>query len=228
MKAKLRKTLAILSKTVLYLLIFIVSYITVTFLLSRIPVNTTDDDPAKDVAIYISTNGVHTDVIFPLKTADFDWSKTVNVSATAAKDSTRQFVAFGWGDKGFYLSTPEWSDLKASTACEAAFYLGTSAMHVTFLNEPKENESCKKIWISQKEYAKMIAFVTESFQQDKTGNSIPIVNACYGKNDTFYEANGKYNLFYTCNSWANNTLKSGDQKAALWTLTDGGIFCHYE
>ncbi len=227
MRSKLRKTLRILWKSVLYVLMFVILYVTVTFLLSRIPVNTTDNDQAKDVPIYISTNGVHTDVIFPLKTAYFDWSKTVSIAATKAKDSTRQFVAFGWGDRGFYLNTPEWSDLKLSTACEAAFYLGTSAMHVTFLHEPNETESCRKIWISHKEYAQMTDFVVKSLQTDPSGNAMPIADAGYGNNDAFYEAKGKYNLFYTCNSWANNALKSGDQKAALWTLTDGGIFCHY-
>ena len=30
---------------------------------------------------------------------------------------------------------------------------------------------------------------------------------------------GKYNLFYTCNTWANNVLKSANLKACLFTLT---------
>ena len=44
----------------------------------------------------------------------------------------------------------------------------------------------------------------------------------------FYEAKGSYSLFYTCNSWANQALKAANQKAALHTLTDTGIFRHYE
>jgi hypothetical protein len=46
-------------------------------------------------------------------------------------------------------------------------------------------------------------------------------------NDSFYEAKGAYTLFYTCNTWANNGLKAINQKAALWTATDRGIFQHY-
>ena len=69
-----------------------------------------------------------------------DWIITFCLSKccaenTKSKDSTAEYLAFGWGDKGFYLDTPEWSDLKASTAFKAAFALGNSAMHTTFINQ---------------------------------------------------------------------------------------------
>jgi hypothetical protein len=44
----------------------------------------------------------------------------------------------------------------------------------------------------------------------------------------FYNAKGRYSLFYTCNTWANQALKSANQKAALWTIFDFGIFQHYK
>ncbi len=139
-----------------------------------------------------------------------------------------QYIGFGWGDKGFYLNTPEWADLKFSTAFNAAFYLGTSAMHATFYKQIRESESCVKIKISKAEYEKLIAYIETSFQYDKDGNPLLINATTYGQNDSFYEANRKYHLFYTCNTWANNALKASDQKAALWTPSDKGIFCHYQ
>jgi hypothetical protein len=63
----------------------------------------------------------------------------------------------------------------------------------------------------------------------KSGEFLKIeTDAVYGKYDVFYEANGSYSLFYTCNSWANQALKSANQKAALWTISDSGIFRHYK
>ena len=50
----------------------------------------------------------------------------------------------------------------------------------------------------------------------------------YGNDDAFYEANGTYNLFKTCNTWANNGLKACEKKAALWTPFESGIFYHYK
>ena len=100
-------------------------------------------------------------------------------------------------------------------------------MHATFYKQIKENEDCIKINISKEEYQKLIAYIEDSFQVDAEGNPILINATTYGQNDSFYEAHRKYSLFYTCNTWANNALKSADQKAAFWSPTDTGIFRHY-
>ncbi|HOZ74412.1 MAG TPA: TIGR02117 family protein [Flavobacterium sp.] len=203
---------------------FIVVYGLVVFVLSRITVNSEDKQADGNIAIYIKSNGVHTDIVVPVTNKIKDWRNEVAFDHTLSKDSTYQYIGFGWGDKGFYLNTPQWSDLKVSTACNAMFYLGNSAMHATFFYGLKEGERCVKINISQAEYQKLVAYIQSGFCGQK---ATVIPNAHYGDNDSFYEGEGRYSLFYTCNSWANNALKAADQKAALWTLTDTGILCHY-
>lgn len=223
----LRRILRILLKFLLGILAFFVLYIIVALILPRFCVNSEDENPKEDVAIYIKSNGVHTDIVVPIKTEYKDWSEKIKFEHIPSKDSTMQFIGIGWGDKGFYLNTPEWSDLKFSTAFNAAFYLGTSAMHATFYKQINENENCIKINISKEEYSNLIKYIEDSFQVDSEGNPLLIHATTYGQNDSFYEANRKYSLFYTCNTWANNALKSADQKAAVWSPTDTGIFRHY-
>lgn len=213
-------------KSLLYLVIFLAVYSLVMFVLSRIPVNATDGDPARDVAIYIKSNGVHTDLVLPIRTPYKNWAPQIHPAKSAGGDLGFQYAAFGWGDRDFYLNTPRWSDLKISTAFNAAFFMGSGVMHVTFHEELVENQRCKKIWVSKAEYARIVKFIESTFSLGKTGYLL-IPGESYGDRDLFFEADGKYNLFYTCNSWANNGLKAGGQKAALWTLTDTGIFCHY-
>ena len=209
------------------LLIIICLYMGFAYILSRITVNN-NSKSSPEVAIYIQTNGVHTDIVVPIKNELFDWSTQIKTEHTQAEDSTAQYLAMGWGDKGFYLETPTWADLKASVAFKAAFGLSTTAIHATFYKKMKENESCKKIMISTDQYAKLIDFITASFQKDSQGNFINIkTTANYGKNDAFYEANGSYSMIHTCNTWANNALKSCDQKACFWTPFDTGIFLKY-
>lgn len=221
----------IIKKLLKYTAIFLLSLITyllIVTLLSFVSVNEDVTENQDKIPIYILTNGVHTDIVLPIKNEHHDWSTQLKFEHTKSKDSTYQYVALGWGDKGFYLETPTWADLKTSTAIKAASGLSTSAMHVTFYKHLKENQSCKKIQISVESYKKLIAFINESFQI-KSGEFLKIeTNAVYGKHDVFYEANGSYSLFYTCNSWANQALKSANQKAALWTISDSGIFRHYE
>lgn len=223
---KIKQLSRLFFNMVLVLVFVLGMYLLTIFALSRITVNATDDKSSNDVAIYIKTNGVHTDIVVPVKNAIKDWSAEVKLESVAGNNAG--FVGFGWGDKGFYLNTPTWSDLKISTACNAAFYLGTSAMHATFFDHLTESPKCVKLTVSNEEYKQLIAYIESGFQFDANRNTILIKNSAYGKNDSFYEANGKYSMFYTCNSWANNALKAAGQKAALWTLTDTGIFCHYE
>ena len=92
----------------------------------------------------------------------------------------------------------------------------------------RENASCKKIKISADEYQKLVTYISESFEFDASKRVQWISGYSYGNRDAFYEAKGSYNLFYTCNTWANNALKIANQKASLWTVTDSGIFCHYQ
>ncbi len=223
-----KKSLRILGKISLGIVLFLAFYVLAAFSLSRITINADAEKQEKQIPIYIMTNGVHTDLVLPIKSELKDWSTEIKFENTKAQDSTNNFIAFGWGDKGFYLNTPEWSDLKASTAFNAAFGLGSSAMHATFFKAMRESKTCVKIDMSYGNYQKLIDYIESGFQHDAKQMPIFINAVTYGKNDSFYEANGRYNLFQTCNSWANNGLKAANQKAAFWTVTDTGIFCHYQ
>jgi uncharacterized protein (TIGR02117 family) len=180
------------------------------------------------VTIYALTNGAHTDIVVPVHTDMIDWSETVSYNNTMGKDSTAGYVAFGWGDKGFYLDTPTWADLRFPVAFRAAFALSTSAMHVTFYKQITTGDDCKSMSIGMEQYEHLVAYILESFERDYSGNIMFIeTDANYGDNDAFYEAIGRYNLFFTCNTWANNALKACDQRAAVWTAFDTGIFYQY-
>lgn len=226
MNKKLRQAFRFTGRFLLAIVAFLVVYVLAVLICSHITVN---DEPeaSNDVTIFINSNGVHTDIVVPVKNDVKDWSKEILYIHTKSQDSIMKYVAFGWGDKGFYLDTPEWSDLKASTAAKAAFYLGTSAMHTRYYPDLKEDDSCIKLTISKKDYESLVQYINDSFQFGEDKKVLWIANHSYGQYDAFYEGMGKYSLFYTCNTWANNALKAANQKAALWTVYEGGIFNHY-
>lgn len=181
------------------------------------------------MAIYIKTNGVHTDIVLPVRTEQIDWSKLIKYDHINSTSTTYNYIAIGWGDRGFYLETPTWAELKFSTAFKATTGLGTTAIHTTYYSTMRENTNCRKIMISREQYTRFISHIKSSFQKDEKGDFIFIeTNANYGDTDAFYEGNGSYSLFKTCNSWANETLKVGGQKACLWTAFDTAIFEKYD
>ncbi|MBC7864901.1 MAG: TIGR02117 family protein [Bacteroidia bacterium] len=202
--------------------------------LPKIKANWNWTEPESGIEIFVKSNGVHTDLVVPVKSKVISWDSTFHPSSFKGADSTFEYLAFGWGDKGFYLYTPTWADLKFSTAFKAAFWLGESAMHVTYYqNSPKETERCKKIIISEEQYRKLISYIKDSFktigQGSYVGNSIiRIDHPGYGNHDKFYEGKGTYNLFKTCNEWTGDGLEECGVKIGLWTPLQGGIIDEIE
>ncbi len=220
----MKKFLKYTGYTLLSLIALVLLYIGCAWALSRLTVKAEQNTQA-EITIYLKTNGVHTDLVLPVKTPHKDWSEGILYKNTRSGDTTFNYVAFGWGDKGFYLETPTWSDLKVSTAFKAGFGLSTSAVHATFYNSLREGERCVRLLIAKEQYQRLVTYIENSLQIDTAGSPIVIpTKARYGKNDAFYEARGSYSLFHTCNTWANNALKVSGQKACWWTPFDTGIF----
>ncbi|GAB3017600.1 TIGR02117 family protein [Niabella terrae] len=219
-----------LAKGLLYLLAALALYVGAALLLPLIPVNRDKDyRSANTLTIYITTNGVHTDIVVPVKSLWMDWTEYLRYQDTDRKDTSYSYVGIGWGDKGFYLQTLTWADLKFSTAFKAMTGLSSSAIHATFYKTMQENDHTVALQVSAADYKDLVKYIQGSFDLDDNGHSIhiPSVDDGYGDMDAFYEARGSYHLFRTCNTWANSGLKAGHQKAAFWTLLKGGIFRHY-
>jgi uncharacterized protein (TIGR02117 family) len=208
--------------TISLLLLFCI-YILCAFSLPSISANYQNVSKTDSVSVFVISNGVHTDIAIPSKTNFKNWETTFCKDTFNISDSLHNFIAFGWGDKGFYLNTPDWSDLKFSTAFNAAFGLGGTAMHVRYLQQPKKvSEKVVHLNISSQQYKKLVNYIEKSFCLTE-GCVTKINHPGYGNNDRFYEANGKYNLFTTCNCWTNKALKYTGVKTGLWTPFASGL-----
>ena len=221
----MKKILKAMFKFILGIFLFSGLYIAAVFLLPKITFNAEPAD-SKDINIYVITNGVHTDIVVPVKTTLIDWSKEIKYSDAEAVDSTYTYLGMGWGDKGFYLETPTWAELKPSVAFKAAFGINSTAIHATYY-KPKQlivNDTCKQARLSHLQYSRLVNFIKNTFKYDSNGHVINIqTDANYGKTDAFYEAKGRYSMFNTCNGWTNKALKVSGQKYCLWTALDFGV-----
>jgi uncharacterized protein (TIGR02117 family) len=222
----IKKCILFLLKGIAGFIAFVIIYLGLEYCLSTITI-TAEKNTKKEIDIYICTNGMHTDIVMPTKNEVIDWSKLILFANTKSADSTYKYIAMGWGDKGFYLETPQWSDLKISTACKAAFGLSTTAIHATYYSNMMQSEHCKQIRISKDQYKRLVDYVSASFTTKNNQYCLIPTNANYGNTDAFYEAKGSYSLATTCNTWANNALKYCGQTCCKWTAFDKGIFKKY-
>lgn len=72
----LAKTLKFLFKTCLVLMAFVLIYGGTTWLFAQFPIQTERDTSPKPIQIWITSNGVHTDIVMPIQNTVFNWEKS--------------------------------------------------------------------------------------------------------------------------------------------------------
>ncbi len=190
-----------------------------------IPINN-DFQPAKDgVTIFVSSNPVHADVILPITTDVINWRTEFPTSCFQGDTSGATHVAIGWGDRGFFLKTPTWADLKLSTATNALLWPSDTCLHVTMKSNVQTKADVKSVSLTPKQYGQLVEFVRSSFAL-KDGAIRQIPSAAYNQNDAFFEAVGNYHCCNTCNSWVGNALDSANVRVGLTTPLPKTVFLY--
>jgi uncharacterized protein (TIGR02117 family) len=205
------------------LFLLVACYIIAAFILGIIPVNKDYVQASHGTEIYISSNGVHLDIIMPVATGQINWRDLVPPEHFPGAVGFDRYVGFGWGERNFYIRTPTWADLRLDVAINAMFWPTVSAMHVNYYRSaPRLGSHTISITLDDEEIKELQAYIYGSFQLKK-GQAILIENAGYDVDDNFYEARGKYHMFYTSNDWVNEALKKIGVRSAVWSPFDKGL-----
>lgn len=215
----IKKGFAYLFKLILGLFLIVGIYIGLGYLLSSITTDPILFECTDKNEIYISTNGIHLDFVIPKQ----DLPNNL-IQAVHAEDQA-EYLAFGWGDKGFYLETPTWKELKFSVAVRAMLLPSETAMHVT--NYVSKKDKWCTLQICDKQFEFLLNHITSSFELDSNLSFIEIPNSGYSEHDTFFEAYGNYNGIHTCNNWVNDGLKKAQVKTAIWAPFDKNVLKHF-
>jgi len=223
----IKKILLYLFRTVMAFIIPVIVYFLFAVVLSQIPVNKDFQNTQDGIAIYIRSNGVHTDFVVPVETKSINWRKKIPLHDFDLVDSSFHYVCFGWGNREFYIDTKKWSDLKFSTALRAGVGIGKSVMHVEYKRKVYINENLIELRISEGNYEKLVKYIIESFSSDSFGNFIHIPNSGYYSNDAFYEGEGSYNLFKTCNEWTGQGMRACGIRIGAWVPFEKSIMYRF-
>lgn len=207
-------------RVLLAILLFLVLYVAFSFLLSYLPTGGKERAGVKDKTIYLFSNGVHLDIVVPVELIPDNLRRQILHNPDA------KLLGIGWGDKGFYLDTPTWAELRASVAVKAMFLPSPTAMHVTEHQTVKSNWS--KTTISAEQLTDLFTYIEATFEMDAEGKVQELVGEGYTPRDRFYEAHGNYSCFKTCNTWVNTAMKKAGVKTAVWTPMDKGVLRYLE
>lgn len=227
MIAWLNPFLLIAIKTIGIVFEILFSYLAISLILSLIEISPSVVKEKNNTIVYLRSNGVHLELVLPVKTETINWNNKIPFTDTPGNDSTSKFIAFGWGEENFFMQTPTWADFKISNMLKSLFFLGKSAMHITYIKQIYQNKKTIPLKLNKIEYKNLVNSIQNEFVQNKDGSYQLIQQNIYGKHDAFYHAKSAYNLFYTCNSWVNKMLKVAQQKHSIWTPFSYVLFNFY-
>jgi len=197
-------------------LILLLGYI-VFILIGLIPVNNDYKADETGVTIYVASNEVHADLILPRQNDICDWNSKLRSDWFPVWDEQCEYLAIGWGDRGFYLDTQSWEDFRLSTAASALFLPTESCLHITQVN-PDYYSEYYEVKISKKAYNDLVRYIDQTFHKTGSGQFQPIVGYHYGQRDAFFKANGSYHMLYSCNSWAGFGLQQAGVKSPWYPI----------
>lgn len=146
----------------------------------------------------------------------------------ALKDRFKNTTHFelGWGDKGFYQA----QEITTGLTLQAMFWSTGAAMHVVSVPASPDlpfdyfsGSDIVEVCVSDRELSALAEFVQRSFRRDAFQQPIKMKNGIYGDSQ-FYEAQGRYHFFNTCNKWVAKGLSSmGFSIDPTFALTSGSL-----
>ena len=204
----------------------VLAYLAAALTLGLIPVHRDWRPPEQGIEVFVASNGVHTDFVLPVRSAGMDWFAQFPFAHFARSWPQATHVEIGWGDRGFFLEARTWADVRATTVLRALFFLSSAAMHVMWQPPPEPGPACRRVMLTEAQYARLCQFILQSFRTDAQGALQPILGRGYSDWDTFYEGVGTYSLVHTCNGWTNAALKHIGVRTAVWSPFVQGILGH--
>lgn len=176
-----------------------------------VPRNDHARPPDRGVTIWVEDNGIHTGLVLPVRAAGVDWS--ADFPARDLRDprhGAHGHIAVGWGERGFFLGTPTWREVRPWTVLRAALGSERTLLHVEHIARPVAGPQARAVTLRQEDYRRLAAFIRSA-----RGGGAAL--AGYGAHDAFYPARGRYDALHTCNAWTGDALAAAGLRVGAWT-----------
>ena len=192
---------------------------------SLIPVNSGWTEPDEGITIYLANNGLHADIVMPVRAQGLDWEELFPKSDFGAPDPDARWIAFGSGEEKVYLETPRWRDITLDTIW-SALTGGRRVMHVEWVGDPGYAD--RAIRLRPEEYRRLWAAIRADFKLTPDGAPLRVDHPGYNRSDAFYWSSaGRFSALSTCNSWAADKLRIAGVETSLWPPFVQGLVWRY-
>jgi len=117
-----------------------------------------------------------------------------------------QYLEVGWGDQQFYQA----AEGTLGLALKAALNSTASVLHVVGLHLPPEaffpDSEIIAVRLTPNGFARLCTYIHNAYKKAASGQAMPLGPGWY-EYSRFYQAEGRYHLLYTCNTWLAEALQ---------------------
>lgn len=165
---------------------------------------------------------IHTDILLPA-TPDIRQRFAFAQGAGVPLDDPRAaWLLVGWGSKEFYTTAGTYTDITASAVLTAA--TGDSAvLRLDALGPLPDMPELAFLSLSDAQFRVLVATLDDTFTRDPGGAPLPLDHPGFTETDAFFQANGGFHLFRTCNVWLGQTLRRAGIPFGIWTPTTQSV-----
>ena len=166
------------------------------------PLLPADDGPRSHV-LHVVSNGWHTAIVIPRPAI-----AATGLLPEAADFPDAAFLEFGWGDRTYYPAKKKTLGMAlgaALTATPAVMYMAGLAV------PPRQaggGAEVLRVTLSETGFRRLVRALADQFERPAGGRTAPISRGLY-PDSNFYNADGTFYLFNTCNTWTARVLRAG-------------------
>ncbi len=194
----------------------IVFYAVSALICAILPVGRKNFSSGESRQVYICADAVHSDVVLPLHDDSVNWKKYFGdlVDPTLPADA---YLEIGWGDQVFFTQYQTWTDVRIKGVFAALTGQNPTALRVLLMNEPKNDTSCVSLLMGREARIKLAQYVAANLKHP----AVPtVVKSRY---EAYFETQGTYGPFSTCNQWTSTGLGVAGESHALFSPFSFGV-----
>lgn len=190
-----------------------------------IPVNNNFQSAPDGIEIRFTSGLIHTDIALPIANDIMDWRQEFSADHFSGDTSSAQWMVVGWGDREYFAQLPTWHNSQILSALHALFWPSRSCMQV-YLARTVRSPTLRSVKLTPSQYRRLVQHIRNSLhrQPDLTVQHIP--NAHRGKHNAFFEANGRYSIFNTCNNWTGRAMQAAGIRTGWFTPLPKTLFLY--
>lgn len=194
------------------------------FLGALVPGGGSWDDAPAQVRIGLLRGLIHYDFLLPLDDAlRADYAFAQEDQGLPLNDSRAEWLALGWGSEAFYTTAGSYADIRLAAVWQAATGDAAVIRLDVMPHIPRGYEAVTWLDLSKAQYDALLQGIAASFARDAAGKPQPHPAPGFTGSDSFWLAEGHFDLTNPCNQWLGEQLRAAGVPFGRWTPTPQSV-----